>query len=389
MEGLSFDNIMVADEVDTLFEEPATEEKPQNDKTEPDAGEQGKGQSDDKTTTPSADGQQTKVNPDELFDGQESVGKGDKQEKGDTKSDDVGTSSKFYSSIAKAFAEEGIFPDLDDKTLESIKTPEDLKEIVQKAIDSRFDEETKKIKDALEGGVEPQDIKKYEGTLKYLGSIKETDITDESDKGETLRRQLIYQDFINRGFSQERAQREVKRSFDSGSDVDDAKEALQSNKDFFKDQYDDILKEAQQEREKYQREQKKNAEKLRETILNDENAFGGFKVSAEDRKKAYDNLTKPVYKDPDSGQQLTALQKYERDHREDFLKNVAVIYTLTDGFKTLEKLVGAKANEVKKKGLRELEHAINNTSRTTDGSLNFSSGVGDGFKLGKNFDLDI
>ena len=58
-------------------------------------------------------------------------------------------------------------------------------------------------------GVELTEVKKYENTLNFLDSIKKEDISDESDKGEKLRKDLIYQDFINRGYSAERAKREV------------------------------------------------------------------------------------------------------------------------------------------------------------------------------------
>ena len=71
-------------------------------------------------------------------------------------------------------------------------------------------------------------------------------MNSENNEGENLRKQLIYQDYINRGFSKERATREVKRSFDSGSDLEDAKEALESNINFFKNKYEDLIKEAKE-----------------------------------------------------------------------------------------------------------------------------------------------
>jgi len=58
-----------------------------------------------------------------LFDAKpESVGGEDKEDKGDTDSDKDKSSSpkNFYSSIAKALKEEGIFPDLDDEALSKI-----------------------------------------------------------------------------------------------------------------------------------------------------------------------------------------------------------------------------------------------------------------------------
>jgi hypothetical protein len=95
------------------------------------------------------------------------------------------------------------------------------------------------------------------------------------------------------------------------------------------------------------------------------------------RQRVYDNISKPIYKDPDTGELLTAVQKYERDNSTEFLKNVGLLFTLTDGFKNLDKLVKGKVRKEVKKGLRELESTINSTSRTSDGNLRFTSGVGD------------
>jgi hypothetical protein len=89
----------------------------------------------------------------------------------------------------------------------------------------------------LQVGVEPDEVRKYESTINYLQGITEDVIADETSKGETLRKQLIFQDFLNRGYSKERATREVKKSFDSGSDIEDAKEALASNLEYFQREY--------------------------------------------------------------------------------------------------------------------------------------------------------
>ena len=53
-------------------------------------------------------------------------------------------------------------------------------------------------------------------------------------------------------------------------------------------------------------------------------------------------------------------------------------------------ILAALRKEVKK-GLRELEHTLNNTSRTSDGNLKFASGVEDDPEsfIGKGWDLDV
>ena len=339
----------------------------------------------------------TEVNADELFSSEEepeSVGSEEKniKEKEDTIPKGNGSSPEYiYSSIAKALKEEGIFPDLDDETADKIKAPEDFAEAVEKQIQARFDERQKRIDEALNAGIESSEIKRYENTLSYLNSLQDNAISDETDKGEKLRQQLIFQDFINRGYSKERAQREVQKSFNSGTDIEDAKEALASNKEFFQNEYNNLVKEAQEEKKKEAQERKEQAEKLKKSILEDNKVFGDIQIDKATRQRVFDNISKPVYKDPETGELFTAIQKYEMENSTEFLKNVGLLFTLTDGFKNLDGLVKGKVRKEVKKGLRELEHTLNNTSRTSDGNLKFVSGVEDDPEsfIGKGWDLDV
>ena len=386
-EELSLDNILGAEEIENLFVEdgetqdtpPANEEPPK------------------KEEEPSKDKEETTevVDVDNLFtDTPESVGSGKEntEEKEDTTPKGSGTSPKnFYSSIAKALKEEGIFPDLEDDSLTKVKDPEDFRDLIDQQIKAGLDERQKRIDEALNAGVEPTEIRKYENTINFLDSIKEENISDEGDKGEKLRKDLIYQDFINRGYSKERATREVQKSFNAGTDIDDAKEALKSNIDFFRDKYDELVNDAKSEAEQEEKERKEQAEKLKSSILNDKDVFGDLSVDKSTRQRIYDNIAKPVYKDPETGEYFTAIQKYEMENRTDFLKNIGLLFTLTDGFKNLDGLVKGKVKKEVKKGLRELEHTLNNTARTSDGNLKFVSGVDEDPEsfIGKGWNLDV
>lgn len=319
----------------------------------------------------------TEVDVDDIFKSEddsespESVGSEEnKQEKEDATSEKKGTSpNNFYSSIAKALKEDSVLSSLDN--LDDIKTAEDLSNLIEEEVKSRFDEKQKRIDEALGVGVETNVINQYEKTLDYLDSINDSALKDESDKGETLRKQLIYQDFINRGYSKERAIREVNKSFNAGSDIEDAKEALQSNKDFFGNVYKNIINQAKLEEERRIADQKKEAEALKQSILEDDKVFGDLVVDKSQRKKIYESISKPVYKDPDTGEYLTAIQKYEQENHVDFMKYVGLVYTLTDGFKNLDGLIKGKVNKEIKKGLKNLENTLNNSTRNSDGSLNF------------------
>jgi hypothetical protein len=59
------------------------------------------------------------------------------------------------------------------------------------------------------------------------------------------------------------------------------------------------------------------------------------------------------------------------------LKNVSLIYTLTDGFKNLDKIIKGKVRKEYNKNLRELEHTLTNSGRPFDGNLTFVGGVSD------------
>ena len=386
-EELNLDNILGAEEIENLFVE---DDEIQD--TPPANGEPPK-----KEEEPSKDKEETTevVDVDNLFtDTPESVGSGKEntEEKEDTTPKGNGTSPKnFYSSIAKALKEEGIFPDLEDESLTKVKDPEDFRDLIDQQIKAGLDERQKRINEALNAGVEPTEIRKYENTINFLDSIKEENISDEGDKGEKLRKDLIYQDFINRGYSKERAAREVQKSFNAGTDIDDAKEALKSNIDFFRDKYDELVNDAKSETEQEERERKEQAEKLKSSILNDKEVFGDLSVDKSTRQKIYDNIAKPVYKDPETGEYFTAIQKYEMENRTDFLKNIGLLFTLTDGFKNLDGLVKGKVKKEVKKGLRELEHTLNNTARTSDGNLKFVSGVDEDPEsfIGKGWNLDV
>ena len=386
-EELSLDNILGAEEIDNLFvEDGETQDTPPVNEEPPKKEEE-----------PSKDKEETTevVDVDNLFtDTPESVGSGKEntEEKEDTTPKGDGTSPKnFYSSIAKALKEEGIFPDLEDESLTKVKDPEDFRDLIDQQIKAGLNERQKRVDEALNAGVEPTEIRKYENTINFLDSIKEENISDEGDKGEKLRKDLIYQDFINRGYSKERAAREVQKSFNAGTDIDDAKEALKSNIDFFRDKYDERINDAKSEAEQEEKERKEQAEKLKSSILNDKDVFGDLSIDKSTRQKIYDNIAKPVYKDPETGEYFTAIQKYEMENRTDFLKNIGLLFTLTDGFKNLDGLVKGKVKKEVKKGLRELEHTLNNTARTSDGNLKFVSGVDEDPEsfIGKGWNLDV
>ena len=380
---LSVDNILSEEEVENLF-------------TEYDDTNEGTGPDDNKPDETEQNTTEVNVDTETLFtDEPESVSSDeDSEDEEGTKSDkDKSDSPKknFYSSIAKALKEDGVFPDLDDESLKSVVNPEDFAAIVEKQIQQKLDDKQKRIDEALTVGVEPTEIKKYENSISYLKSITEDAIINEAAEGEQLRKQLIFQDFINRGYSKERATREVQKSLNTGTDIEDAKEALQSNLDYFTEEYEDLINDAKEAQKAADAAKAAQMENLKTTILSADKTFTDIQINQATRQKIFDNIAKPVYTDEKTGEKLTAIQKYERDNRVDFLKNISMVFTLTDGFKNFDGLIKNKVRKELNKGIKELEHTINNTSRTTNGSLNFVSGASEDNEsfIGKGWSLDV
>lgn len=364
--GEIFNGILGGSDIDDLF---VDSEETEETETKPEDTEGKENETEEQTTD--VDDSEPIFDDDEP---QESVGS-EKNTEGKGNEDTAtegaeGTSpDNFYSSIANALAVDGIFPNLDDETIRKATDAESFSDLIEAEINARLDEKQQRVSKALENGVEPSDIKKYENTLAYINSINDALISEESEKGEQLRRNLIYQDFINKGYNPEKAKKLTERTIDAGTDVEDAKEALQGNKDFFQAQYNKLLLEAQEEADKQKADRQKQAEKLKESILKDKQLIGDLELSGDIRKKAYDIITKPVYKDTETGQYMTALQKYQTEHKSDFLKYVGLVMALTNDFKDFDSFTKGKVKKEVKKGLRDLEQALNNTRRDGNGNL--------------------
>lgn len=381
MEGLNLDNILDEDAL-SLFnddvETPGTEESNQEDND-------------------SKQENTTEVDPDTLFDGEEpeSVGSDENNEEQEdahsTKGGSTSPKTDFFSSIAEAFAEEGILPNLDEETIKGIKTPEDFRKAIDDYIKSELNEQQQRVAEALNNNVEPDAIRQYEGVIGYLDNLSEEDLKSESENGENLRKRIIFQDLMNRGFSQQRAEKEVNKSIQNGTDIEDALDALNGCKSFYKNAYNDLLKEAKKNKEAEEEDYRKRSEELKKSILDGKTKFfGDLDIDKNTRQKVYESIAKPIYKDPKTGEVFTAIQKYEMDNKDEFLVKLGLIFTLTDGFKSLDRLVDKKAKKVIKKGFKDLEERINNSSRDSYGNLKFTSGVDDGESyLGKGFKLAL
>lgn len=381
MDELSLDDVMTGEEAAEMFAPPddkqedfSTSEEQQNEETNTNENEN-----------------TAEVNNSELFTEEQPEGVGSEENiKGEKNpSNEEQSSPDFFSSIAKALAEEGVFSSLDDDDISNVTDAESFKELIENSIQQQFDDRQRRIDEALNLGIEPSEIKKYENSLNILDNITEEQLSAEDEKSENIRKNIIYEDYILKGFSKERAIKAVERSFAAGTDIEDAKDALQSCKEQYTNAYNNLLNEAEQQQKALQEEQRQQAEDLRNDILSENKAFGELDLDRKTRQRIYDAVAKPSFTDSETGEQFTALQRYQQDNPNDFMKYVGLTYVLTNGFKSLDGLVKGKVKKEVKKGLRELEHTLSNTPRNSDGSLKFTSGISDPESSYRSFTLDI
>ena len=388
MDGLGIENILDGDELSSiLFGDGDAGEA-----TQPDENEEGRQKSNNEETNTA------EVDPDSLFsdnaEGEpESVGSEEENNKGnkeDTNSQEGGTSPDFFSSIATAFAEEGIFPDLDEDTINNIKDAQSFSDAIVEQIHAGLTEQQKRVIECLDNGVEPDQIRQHEQLIDWLDK-QSNNIEVEGDAGDDLRRRVIMQDYLNRGFKPERAQQMVDKIFESGTEIDEAKESLQSLKQYYTDSYTKLRKNAKEEAEKEIEERNQKAARIKKSIIEGKTKFfGDIDINKDIRQSAYDAISKPIYRDPKTGETYTAVQKLELDNSEEFLAKLGLLYALTDGFTSIDGLVNKKAKKEIKRGFSELERKINNTARNSYGNLDFTSGVSDeNSYIGKGMKLDI
>ncbi len=378
MEGIGLDNMLGAEEVERMFSDPVAQEEETSPETN--TGEETPASKENNETEEAAE-----VDFSDLLGNQpESVGSEENTEGngGAPKSSDgQGSPQKnLFSSIAEATRDEGVFPDLSDEELSSVKDAESLRKLFDDQVKKMLDERQQRLEKALNSGATTDEMQQYQNALNTSQNLESQEsrnlLVKEGNDGEDFRKRVMYQDYINRGFKHERAVKLIEKSFADGNDIDDAKEAFESCREYYKQQIEDF----QQEMEDRQQAQKANEQKqfssLKKHILDNESFYDGVKVDKQTRQKAYDSITKPIYKD-EQGNYMNALQKYQREHPTEFMENVALLFALTDEFKSVNKLTQKKVQQGIKKGFEEVANVLNTTRRNGDGTLNLANSAPD------------
>lgn len=312
-----------------------------------------------------------------LFGGQssESVGSGGNNGDNGGPSNQNGggssTQTNVISSFAKAMREDGYLQNLKDEDIEGITDAHSMAEAIRKEVMAQLTEEQQRIKKALDGGVDANEISQYQNAINNLNQFTDEVVDADTEQGKNLRMNLIYRDFLNKGMPEEQAKTLTLRSVEAGTDKQDAKYAVSAMKTFYQKKYDDLLKSAE-DTQKADREKVENqAKELKTALLDNEEVFKGFKMDAQSRQKAYDVVTKPVFQTKD-GRQLTEVQKFAEEHPVEFRKALGAIFVLTNGLQGIGELLNKEVRKQVKSHLSSFDEKLH--SRPSGGNLAYMEG---------------
>ena len=266
------------------------------------------------------------------------------------------SSSNLYSSLAAFVHEQGLLPSL-DIDLKEIKSAYDFASVFNKELDNQAELRLNNYLENLDLnkiGVAKQEIKDL-NTLNV--DILKNDID--------LAKRIIYDDYLNQGLDEKKANRMLNRLIDLGEDaiLEDAEESLESLKEF---KAREIERETQSYKERLEADkiqQAKLDEQMKKTIYESKDLIAGLKPNKALQDKVYKSINDIVGKSPDG----TFENKFMKERRENPLEfeiRMYHFYELTNGFKDLSKI----STTAKSSAVKDLEKIARQTKLKDNGT---------------------
>lgn len=275
-----------------------------------------------------------------------------------TGADDSSSDPNFFNSLTALLSEKGLISTTESEVTDEDSFVELFKKEIKKSEYSDLTEEQRYYLDNLRNGVPEKKLETDLIAIRDLNSITEEVIQEDGD----LRQRIIYQDFINKGYNDDRARKYLQRSIDLGTDVEDATDAMASIRKFTEA---NIAAENQRiaDEQKALKEAEENRIKgIKSKILSTDEVIKGYKISSAVKEKIQKNMFDIVDVNPNTKQNENALMKYRRENPEDFDVKLYYMFTITDGFKNFDSLI----KNTKSKALKDLKTAMESSTKITD-----------------------
>lgn len=280
----------------------------------------------------------------------------DEEDVEDEGSEGSESSSNLYSSLAAFVHEQGLLPSL-DIDLKDIKSADDFANVFNKELDIQAE---LRLNDYL-ANLDLDKISYTKKEINDLNSINSDLLKNDID----LAKRIIYDDYLNQGLDEKKANRMLSRLIDLGEDaiLEDAEESLESLKEF---KNREIERETQSYKEKLETEkleQIKLDEQMKKTIYESKDLISGLKPNKSLQDKVYKSINDIVGKSPDG----TFENKFMKERRENPLEfeiRMYHFYELTNGFKDLSKI----STTAKSSAVKDLEQIARKTKLKDNGT---------------------
>ena len=291
----------------------------------------------------------------------------------DAPDDGAESSPNLYQSVASALKEDGILNTIDN--IDDIDNPDALREVINAEIQNGIGEVHRRVANALNQGLDPDSVKYYENILADIDTnYNEDALRDESDAGVRNRQNIIYQSCIAQGMSEERAKREVKKSFDAGTDIEDALDGVATLRKGVQQEYTAKINEVKRREQEQEQMRKEYEEDMYDRIMRAPGVTGN--LSENTRRAMLNNIGRASVRNRD-GRLVTPMQKAMEDDPVKWRATIAELYTVTDGFKDFSALGTTQAQKQIRRGMKNLE-------RTLKG--NGTNGWGGAYRYANNAD---
>jgi len=235
-------------------------------------------------------------------------------------------------SFTSALVEAGVLTGVDPSKLK-IKDFAELNEMLTAEARKRefegLNEKQKAYLEALRTGIPHEEVSSNIETLDYLEKISQEDIETNAE----LRKTLIYNSFLKKGFDKDKAAKYTSRSIQMEEDIADALEAKALLIDEEKALVARKKEEALKQKELAEKQESQVIEDLKKRVYDiDKEVIPGFKPNKQIADKVFKSMTEIVGK-TDDGRPLNALMKARMENPIEFEHKLHYLFQITDGFK--------------------------------------------------------
>lgn len=281
----------------------------------------------------------------------------------DGKKDGEESSPQLYHTLANVLKEQGVFSSVDESSLKDVNDVKTFVDAIKQQIKAEeftdLTEQQKIVLNDMRAGVKETTASKFKGAMDNLDNVTDKTIDDNKQ----ARFDLIYQDFLSKGFEAEKAERYANRSFDLKEDQKDALEARDSLKRVVKEQYDKAKQGELDAATKIKDGIAADKDKLRDVVLKSPEVMDGVEVNEGLRHEIFDVINNMVSSNPETGVPENSLQKHQRENPVDYNHKLYYLYKVTDGFKNLDYF----GRRTKSSSVKDLENALRQSTHISGG----------------------